>query len=79
MAKKRTLMERIDEEFLWDRKTVGYFFLGVGLTMFIINITLILSVMQVWSSGYPMSGYYISIISSVILMTYSLYNIYVEE
>ncbi|MCA9459816.1 MAG: hypothetical protein KC550_04680 [Nanoarchaeota archaeon] len=79
MAKKKSLIEKIDEEFLWDRKTVGYFFLGVGLTMFIINITLILSVMKIWSSGYPMSGYYISIISSIILMTYSLYNIYVED
>lgn len=76
---KRNFVQKLGFELINSRKIAGYFFLGIGFTMFILNITTILTIMQYYSGGYPLAGYYISILSSIILMTYSLYNIYIEE
>ena len=78
MKKKNSLIKRIDEEFAWDKRTVGVFFLGVGVIMFIINITSILTILQYTTLVNPLGAYYTSVISSLVLITYSLYNIYTE-
>jgi len=66
-----------------DKKAMGYFFFGVGVTMFILNLTSIIQFIDFITRSQienvvPMTGYYVSTVSSVILMTYSLYNIYEE-
>jgi hypothetical protein len=67
-----------------DKEKIGIFFLGVGIIMFILNIVSFLQLLPIIIymnsiiGTFPMHGFYISIISSVILITYSLYNIYVK-
>ena len=78
VKKKASLIEKLDNKLGWDKKTIGHFFLGVGLIMFILNITTILNFIQYTGMGFPMTGYYTSTASSMFLMGYSLYNIYVE-
>ena len=70
--------------FAFDRKNTGLFFLGIGLTMFIVNITaMIQSLIILMDEGiavqYPFSVFYVSLISSVLLMIYALYNIYAKD
>ncbi|USN44883.1 MAG: hypothetical protein H6500_03510 [Candidatus Woesearchaeota archaeon] len=73
------------KQILLTRHNIGLFFLGVGMTMFLVNITTMLTVapylklLNVGLASLPLAGYYISVLSSVFLMGYSLYNIYVEE
>lgn len=74
-----SLLKRIDDKFIWDYRTIGTFFLGVGFVMFVLNITSILQIMQYTVIPYPMTGYYVSVLSSIFLMGYSLYNIYKVE
>lgn len=83
MVQKKSKLEKIKKVFSWDRESIGLFFLGVGLTMFIVNITAILNILPFLPMlstyvEYPLLGYYVSILSSIILMTYSLYNMYIE-
>lgn len=83
MVKKKSFKEKLEKIFNWNRESIGLFFLGVGLTMFIVNITAILNILPYLSLlstyvEYPLLGYYVSVLSSIILMTYSLYNMYVE-
>ena len=70
------LLKRLDDNFIWDNRTIGTFFLGVGFVMFVLNITSILQITQYTIIPYPMTGYYVSVLSSIFLMSYSLYNIY---
>lgn len=70
------LLKRIDDNFIWDHRTIGTFFLGIGFVMFVLNITSILQIIQYNVIPYPMTGYYVSVLSSIFLMAYSLFNIY---
>lgn len=81
MAKKKKLIHT--STFSFDKKEVGLFFLGVGLTMFILNIaSMINSIHAIIQTGkiieYPFMGFYVSLLSSILLMLYSLLNIYEE-
>lgn len=84
VKKKKTLIHHVhDKHFTFTRKDVGLFFLGVGLTMFILNIaSMINSLQTILEVGkmveYPFMGFYISLLSSILLMAYSLLNIYEE-
>ncbi len=75
---------RLGEHVVLDVHTAGVFFLGVGITMFILNITSILQLIPYLSAmnkilgPYPLYGFYISLISSIILISYSIFNIYNE-
>lgn len=67
-----------------DKKTIGLFFLGVGVTTFILNIATFLTLFEYIEiiRQYPelsFSAYYVSIVSSLILIFYSLFNIYDDE
>lgn len=76
MKQKKGFITSLDERLGWDKKNIGLFFLGIGLIMFILNITTMLEIIIRYDITIPMSGYYVSILSSVFLMAYSLYNIY---
>ena len=76
MSHSESRFEKILESFTFDKKTIGYFFLGVGFTMFILNVVTIVNFMKFEEINIPLTGYYISIICSIFLMTYSVYNIY---
>ena len=69
-------VKKIEDLYIWNKKTIGTFFLGVGLTMFILNIVTFINISQYYSGTYLLANYYLSIVSSVVLMSYSLYNIY---
>lgn len=80
MAKKKLIHT---SAFSFDKKEVGLFFLGVGLTMFILNIaSMINSIHAIIQAGkiiqYPFMGFYVSLLSSILLMLYSILNIYEE-
>ena len=83
--KKKTLLHSIHEKhFSFTKNEIGLFFLGVGLTMFLLNIaSMINSIQAIIEAGkvvkYPFMGFYISLLSSMLLMIYSLYNIYEQE
>ena len=71
----------IEQHFYLSHKDVGLFFLGIGLTMFILNVTamvqlypLIGDLKEVYGIA-PITAYYISFASSIILIAYSAYNI----
>jgi len=76
MSHNKSRMEEILEGFTFDKKTIGYFFLGVGFTMFILNVITIVNFLKFSQINLPLTGYYISIVCSIFLMTYSVYNIY---
>jgi len=81
MRKKKSILM---EAFSFNKAEMGYFFFGVGITMFLLNLITVVQAIKLigalnLSVTIPMAGYYISLVSSVILMTYSLYNIYVVE
>lgn len=76
MSHHETHIEPVKTEFKLNKQVIGYFFLGVGLTMFLVNIVSIISFLNIAQIRLPLTGYYISIISSIFLMTYSVYNIY---
>ena len=82
MKKDSGLMNRISEEFHLNYHVVGSFFLGVGLTMFMLNITAVMQLIPYMAAMksiygvFPMHGFYVSVLSSMILMVYSLYNMY---
>ncbi len=77
-------IKKFIKEFSLNRKSMGFFFFGVGITMFILNLTTVINAINListlnYSIRIPLEGYYISLVSSVILMTYSLYNIYIDN
>lgn len=73
---EETALDKIKKGFPFNKQTVGYFFLGIGFTMFLLNIITIVTFSSIQNIEIPLNGYYISVISSIILMTYSIYNIY---
>jgi hypothetical protein len=77
--KQKSLLDQFNDLFFWDKKTIGHFFLGAGLILFILNISSIINFMSYTSVGFPMEGFYASTLSSLFLMSYSLYNIYSED
>ncbi|MDA3856562.1 MAG: hypothetical protein PF569_09985 [Candidatus Woesearchaeota archaeon] len=79
MKHHKTITKKLDDEFPWNKKTIGHFFLGVGFIMFVLNTTTILNLIQIEEIAIPMIGYYTSTLSSLFLMGYSLYNIYSED
>jgi len=72
----KSYIEKIEDLFHWNKHTVGHFFLGVGLTIFILNIIVFINISQYYVGNDLMISYYLSIISSIVLMCYALYNIY---
>ena len=77
-------LKKFIKEFTLNKRSMGFFFFGVGITMFILNLTTVINAINLISTlnydvRIPLTGYYISLVSSVVLMTYSLYNIYIEE
>lgn len=66
-----------------DHKKISFFFLGVGLTMFLLNVITIVNFLVLinaldYQVNVSLNGYYVSIISSVVLTTYSIYNLLEE-
>jgi hypothetical protein len=41
-----SLLSELDKHFIWDNKTIGHFFLGAGLILFILNVSSILNFIQ---------------------------------
>lgn len=67
----------------FDRKKIGLIFLGVGITMFLMNMLTIISLLPYIEMirtiyGNALTGYYVSVISSIILIVYSMYNIFLD-
>ena len=82
MVKKIIKEIEKDNSNLLNKKTIGAFFLGIGIIMLLMNIMTYLVVMPYTTMlenlgiNLLMSGYYVSIGSSILLILYSLYNIY---
>ncbi|MFW6285870.1 MAG: hypothetical protein ACOC16_01740 [Nanoarchaeota archaeon] len=72
----KPLLKKLSDDYFWDNVTVGIFFLGVGSILFILNITTILHALQFVPYGLSLNGIYGSTVGSLIIMLYSLYNIY---
>lgn len=84
MTQKKSTHKKNKSLFELNKKTIGLFFLGVGVTTFILNVATFLTLFQYMEiiRQYPqlsLSAYYISIVSSLVLIFYSLFNIYDEE
>ncbi len=60
----------------WDKQTIGHFFLGIGIIIFLLNIVTFINVSQYYNGEFLLTGYYLSVTSSITLIIYSLYNIY---
>jgi len=75
---KKGFWGNLDQVLKVNRKNISFFFLGVGLIMFIVNIITILNFIKYTSVEFPMTNYYASVGSSLFLMLYSLYNFYCD-
>ena len=79
---KKKMLDKLEKHVPFSKKEIGLFFLGVGFTMFLLNITTYIQLLPyiefLNSMGLKvlMTGYYTSIVSSIILILYSVYNIY---
>ena len=70
--------------FKFNKVNMGYFFFGVGVTMFILNMISIMEFINFVNAHnltnvIPYDGFYVSLVSSLILMTYSLYNVFTDK
>lgn len=77
-------MESKKRFFSFSKKDVSLFFLGAGLTLFLLNISAAISILPYIEvlkghTNYPLLGYYVSILSSIFLMTYASYILYIEN
>lgn len=69
---------------IFDRQKVSLIFLGVGITMFLLNMLSIITLLPYLeylvqnSIAHTLTGYYISVISSIILIVYSMYNLFID-
>ena len=73
---KQNISKQICDEFKWNEKTIATFFLGVGFILFILNLTTVMKALDMIARGFPVTSFYTSIASSMVLMSYSIYNIY---
>ena len=78
VKKQKSFLHKIDDILSFNKRSIGFFFLGIGLIMFILNVTTILNFIQYTNIEFPMTNYYTSVASSLFLMLYSLYNIYIS-
>lgn len=81
MKKKLGFYAKICNIFYFNSTNVSYFFFGVGVTMFLLNlIGIVHAIKMVATFGaivyIPTLGYYVSTLSSIFLMTYSFYNLF---
>ncbi len=70
--------------FHFTRQQAGLFFLGVGLTLFILNMVSMINMLDLILAvkdrvQYPFLGFWISTFASLILMGYSAMNIYYSD
>lgn len=73
-----------EKHFHFTKQHSGLFFLGVGLTLFLLNMVSMLNMLEFIllvkdQLTYPFLGFWISTIASLILMGYSIMNIYDHE
>lgn len=73
--KKKSLSDTLGA----NRRTFGSFFFGFGLAIFTINIAAMISLLpHIKRAGIPLGepllGYYISLLSSLFIMSFALYN-----
>lgn len=68
MAKKSTL-----EQVFHDKKTISYVFLGVGLVLFVMNLT---SLITTGTVSYSKALFNVSVFSSMIIILFAVYNIF---
>ncbi len=71
MAKNTTVKEF--EKALGDNKTVSTIFLGVGLCLFLLNITSMLSFLP---DKYSFTAFDISIFSSMVIVLFATYELH---
>ena len=76
-VKKKTIKEHINEEFEWNNTNINILFLGIGLVMFVLNVTTIITFIPfIDKYDLPLAGFYTSLLSSLFLIGYATYNIY---
>ena len=71
MAKDSTVKEF--EKALGDNKTVSTIFLGIGLCLFLLNVTSMLSFLP---NNYSFEAFYISIFSSMVIILFATYELH---
>ena len=81
MKKKDNINTKLKKYFYLDNRTIGFFFLGVGITIFMLSLIIVETTIKLivkYHSNVQIStgNFYLTIISSIIIMLYSLYNIY---
>ncbi len=59
---------------LAKKKEIGYIFLGVGLALFLLNITSFITF--VVTKSYPYILFDISVFSSILVIVYAIYEIH---
>jgi hypothetical protein len=84
MRRKHKIITAYQNHFGFSKREVALFFLGVGLTLFILNMASMINMLEVLvyvkdKIEYPFLGFYISTLSSIILMGYSLFNLTSDE
>ena len=73
MEKKAKNHKNLKEVIKYNKMNLNYIFLGVGLTLFITNITSLISFVN---SAYSFSAFNVSIFSAILIIIMSVYNIF---
>lgn len=69
-------MYMVKKSVFHDKKIISYVFLGVGFTLFLLNVSGLLSFMP---GKYNVTAYDISVFSSIIIIVYAVYVIHNEK
>ncbi|MCA9459815.1 MAG: hypothetical protein KC550_04675 [Nanoarchaeota archaeon] len=77
MAKQKS--SNFDKDFeksLGSKKTISYVFLGIGLCLFFLNISVMLSFLP---QTYSFTAFDISVFSSIIMVLFAVYNLHYDN
>ncbi|MFW5704767.1 MAG: hypothetical protein ACOCXG_02890 [Nanoarchaeota archaeon] len=83
-SKKKGIYHKANKFFGSQRKGIAYFFFGVGITMFLLNVNAIVQILpyvelfERYFNVNPLMHHFVSIASAIILIFYALSEITFE-
>jgi hypothetical protein len=82
MAKKnKSFMDKADNYFGSQKKEIAYFFFGVGVVLFLLNLNAIIQIwpyveqFRLYFHINPLTTHFVSLASSLVLIIYALYEV----
>ena len=74
-ASHRSVSHHEHTDIKMNNKTISYIFLGVGITIFVLNLASLLSFMP---SSYSVIAFDVSVFASIIIILFSVYHMTID-